>query len=719
MPNSTHSRSSTGDLDHSDSTVQPSLRTAPPSPSVYRRSHSHLSERHTNYESLDSHIEVGETTSLLGPPQNRRRVPRRSYTSISGASGHDEHLKRTLASGSLRRSRHHSRASSQNLRFGRDSDMDGADGYPAKDGMMGSSFLDDRLWYDQFTSTDWVHDSVADGARLRLLRSRKDIRGRLLALFDGSQGWILVALIGCVTAAIAYLVDVLGDIVFDLKEGFCTTRWFQSRSDCCPADRDCPAWLSWSNILNRSNPDNQWADFGMFVLWVVALSVISCVFTLMTKTVLPSSVSLATLDENLGAERTTRLDSTGDDSPHSESSPNAISIPSRPAMVYYPAAGSGVAEVKVINSGFVLHGYLGAKTLALKTVALIFSVASGLSLGKEGPYVHIGACVGNICCRLFSKYNQNDGKRREVLSASAASGVAVAFGAPIGGSLFSLEEVSYYFPPKTLFRTFFCCVVAALSLKFLDPYGTGKIVLFQVRYVDDWHIFEMVLFILLGVLGGATGAFFNKIMVVWARSFRRIPIIKRWPMLEVILVGLLTGVLSFWNRYAKLPISELLFELAKPCDHESISPTGLCPGEDGIGHIIRYLLIALAIKSFLTVITFGIKLPSGIYIPSMVVGGLMGRIVGHMTQYVAVKYPDFFLFRSCSSAGTMEACVTPGVYAMIAAGSTMCGVTRLSVTLAVILFELTGSLDHVLPFSLAILSAKWTADAIEPRSVYV
>ena len=598
--------------------------------------------------------------------------------------------------------------------------MDGPDGFPAaKDGMLASSFLDDRLWYDQFTSTDWVHDSVADGARLRQLRSRKDIRGRLLALFDGSQGWILVALIGCITAAIAYLVDVLGDVVFDLKEGFCTTRWFQSRSDCCPADRDCPAWLSWSNILTRSNPDNQWIDFGMFILWVVALSVISCIFTLLTKTVVPSSVSLATLDENLGADRTTHQDSGGGDSPASISSPNATSIPTRPAMVYYPAAGSGVAEVKVINSGFVLHGYLGVKTLVLKTIAVIFSVASGLSLGKEGPYVHIAACVGNICCRLFSKYNQNDGKRREVISASAASGVAVAFGAPIGGSLFSLEEVSYYFPPKTLFRTFFCCIVAALSLKFLDPYGTGKIVLFQVRYVVDWHIFEMVLFILLGVLGGATGAFFNKIMVVWAQSFRRIPIIKRWPMLEVILVALMTGILSFWNRYAKLPIPELLFELAKPCDHESISPTGLCPGEDGIGYIIRYLLVALVIKSFLTIITFGIKLPSGIYIPSMVVGGLMGRIVGHTAQYVAVKYPDSFLFSSCSSAGTMEACVTPGVYAMIAAGSTMCGVTRLSVTLAVILFELTGSLDHVLPFSLAILSAKWTADAIEPRSVYV
>lgn len=259
--------------------------------------------------------------------------------------------------------------------------------------------------------------------------------------------------------------------------------------------------------------------------------------------------------------------------------------------------------------------------------------------------------------------------------------------------------------------------VAALSLKFLNPYGTGKIVIFEVRYISDWKFFEMVVFILLGVMGGALGALFIKASRIWARTFRRIPTIKRWPVLEVVLVALATGIASFWNRYTKLAVTELLLELASPCDKDDSS--GLCPTSGGeILRIVRYLCIAFVIKAILTTITFGIKVPAGIYVPSMVVGGLMGRIVGHLVQYLVFMYPDHAIFNSCPADGGLEACVTPGVYALVAAGATMCGVTRLSVTLAVILFELTGSLDHVLPFSLSVLVAKWTADALEPLSIY-
>jgi chloride channel 3/4/5 len=228
----------------------------------------------------------------------------------------------------------------------------------------------------------------------------------------------------------------------------------------------------------------------------------------------------------------------------------------------------------------------------------------------------------------------------------------------------------------------------------------------------------MIGFILLGVLGGAMGALFIKATRIWAQTFRRIPLLKKYPIVEVFLVALVTGAVSFWNRYTRLPVTELLLELASPCDAYTASGFGLCPDRANIPNVIWYLSIAFVIKALLTTITFGIKVPAGIYVPSMVVGGLLGRIFGHGVQYLAMTYPQSGLFGACNPEGAPEDCVVPGVYAMVAAGATMCGVTRLSVTLAVILFELTGSLDHVLPFSVGVLVSKWTADFIEPRSIY-
>lgn len=107
------------------------------------------------------------------------------------------------------------------------------------------------------------------------------------------------------------------------------------------------------------------------------------------------------------------------------------------------ATGSGIPEVKTILSGYVIHGYLGKITLIVKTMGMILAVGAGLSLGKEGPLVHVACCCGNIFSNLFPKYKGNEAKKREILSAAAAAGVSVAFGAPVGGVLFSLEEVNY------------------------------------------------------------------------------------------------------------------------------------------------------------------------------------------------------------------------------------------------------------------------------------
>lgn len=91
-----------------------------------------------------------------------------------------------------------------------------------------SVFPDERVWYDQFTSTDWVHDSIADAYRVKALRSRKDFWGRIIVLFDGAQGWILSAVVGLAVAAIAYVIDVTEATAFDFKDGYCVKAWYQS-----------------------------------------------------------------------------------------------------------------------------------------------------------------------------------------------------------------------------------------------------------------------------------------------------------------------------------------------------------------------------------------------------------------------------------------------------------------------------------------------------------
>lgn len=474
-----------------------------------------------------------------------------------------------------------------------------------------SLYQDDRVWYDQFTSTDWVHDSIADAYRAKALRSRTDFWGRLRLIFDGAQGWILSALVGFVVAVIAYAINVSEQVLFDWKDGYCQTSWSMSEKRCCPLG-DCTDWVSWAEYFADWPFASKWREWIVYVVWVNLFALSACLLTLTTKTVVPSAYRLSTLDENLAAEAAVLADNEPDHENGDGTSPrrqDTSPAPTAPPMIYYSAAGSGVAEVRVILSGFVLHGFLGVKTLVIKSVGLILSVASGLSLGKEGPYVHIATCVGNIACRLFEKYDRNDGKRREVLSAAAAAGVAVAFGAPLGGVLFGLEEVAYFFPAKTLFRTFFCCIIAALTLKFLNPYGTHKIVMFQVHYAVDWEYFELVSFVIVGVLGGVLGALFIKASRYWARTFRKISVIKRVPVVEVVLVALVTGIMGYWNGLTRLPVAKLLYNLAAPCDpnDDSLDELGLCPDARGdIPPVLRNLLVAFLIKGFLTVITFGI-----------------------------------------------------------------------------------------------------------------
>lgn len=100
-----------------------------------------------------------------------------------------------------------------------------------------------------------------------------------------------------------------------------------------------------------------------------------------------------------------------------------------------------------------------------------------------------------------------------------------------------------------------------------------------------------------------------------------------------------------------------------------------------------------ALQGLLTIVTFGIKLPAGIFIPSLAVGACFGRIVGLLVQYVQWTRPELHFFSWCDSSSD-GACIVPGIYAMVGAAATLSGVTRTTISLAVIMFELTGTLTY-------------------------
>lgn len=152
-------------------------------------------------------------------------------------------------------------------------------------------------------------------------------------------------------------------------------------------------WKHWSQLITGSEKKTEYIDYIFYVTFTVCLATASSLLTMTTRTVYPGALQIQNVDEDLAQLRT---NTEGSSSGGTESK----AVNTAPT-VYYSAAGSGVAEVKVILSGFVLHvrslpsicsvlvltnskGYLGLKTLVVKTFALILSVSSGLSLGKEG-----------------------------------------------------------------------------------------------------------------------------------------------------------------------------------------------------------------------------------------------------------------------------------------------------------------------------------------------
>ena len=346
------------------------------------------------------------------------------------------------------------------------------------------------------------------------------------------------------------------------------------------------------------------------------------------------------------------------------------------------------------------------------------AVASGLWLGKEGPLVHVACCCANIIMKPFTTLNNNEARKREVLSAAAAAGISVAFASPIGGVLFSLEQLSYYFPDKTMWQSFVCAMIAAFTLQALNPFHTDKIVLYQVKYTTSWHGFEIVPFAILGIVGGLYGGLFIKLNMLVAR-FRKSshnPLLG-WPIAEVVFIAVVTALINFPNLFMRAQLSELVYYLFAECASIGNNDIfGLCKVTTaGSISIITLLLTAAGLGLLLASVTFGLQIPAGIMLPSLAIGALFGRALGVVVELFQQHHASSMIFAACEPD---VPCITPGTYAIVGAASALAGVTRMTVSIVVIMFELTGALTYVLPIMVAVMLSKWIGDVFSRHGIY-
>ncbi|KAF6736113.1 Chloride channel protein 2 [Oryzias melastigma] len=365
------------------------------------------------------------------------------------------------------------------------------------------------------------------------------------------------------------------------------------------------------------------------------------------------------------------------------------------------AVGSGIPEMKTILRGVVLKEYLTFKTFVAK-----------------GPFVHIAS----LCAALLSKFMslfggiyENESRNIEMLAAACAVGVGCCFAAPIGGVLFSIEVTSTFFAPQ--FSAFIFRVLAVWNRD--EETITA---LFKTRFRLDFpfDLQELPAFAVIGIASGFGGALFvylNRLIVQFIRkqkTINRFLMKKRllYPALVTLIISTLTFPPGFGQFMAgKLTQKESLVTLL---DNRTWAKQGIAEEFDYIGNsqawkhpqvnVFVTLVLFIVMKFWMSALATTIPVPCGAFMPVFVIGAAFGRLVG---ESMAAWFPD-----GINTDGTIYP-IVPGGYAVVGAAALSGAVTH-TVSTAVIVFELTGQISHILPVMIAVILANAVAQSLQP-----
>ncbi|XP_051736941.1 chloride channel protein 2a isoform X6 [Ctenopharyngodon idella] len=403
------------------------------------------------------------------------------------------------------------------------------------------------------------------------------------------------------------------------------------------------------------------------------------------------------------------------------------------------AVGSGIPEMKTILRGVVLKEYLTFKTFVAKVIGLTCALGSGMPLGKEGPFVH----VASLCAALLSKFmalfggiymlkeepfegNKNELRNTEMLSAACAVGVGCCFAAPIGGVLFSIEVTSTFFAVRNYWRGFFAATFSAFIFRVLAVWNKDEetiTALFKTRFRLDFpfDLQELPAFAVLGIASGFGGALFVYLNRIIVESMRKQKTINKFLLKKRLVypavVTLLISTLTFPPGFGQFMAGQLT-------QHESLVALfdNLTWYKQGVAEEFEYsshvpqawkhpqisvfitLLLFIVMKFWMSAVATTMPVPCGAFMPVFLIGAAFGRLVG---ESMAAVFPE-----GIHADGTVYP-IVPGGYAVVGAAALSGAVTH-TVSTAVIVFELTGQISHILPVMIAVILANAVAQSLQP-----
>ncbi|KAM7263750.1 hypothetical protein ACFE04_001433 [Oxalis oulophora] len=408
------------------------------------------------------------------------------------------------------------------------------------------------------------------------------------------------------------------------------------------------------------------------------------------------------------------------------------------AFIAPTAAGSGIPEVKSYLNGVDAPNIFSFKTLLVKIVGNIFAVSSSLLVGKAGPLVHTGAIVASLLAQYCSacksmRFFRNDRDRRDLITCGSGAGIAAAFRAPVGGVLFALEEMASWWRSALLWRAFFTTAIVAIILRaFIDVcysgrcglFGKGGLIMFDAYSANiSYHLGDVPPVLALGIIGGILGSLFNFLIDKVVRFYNIINAKGiACKLLLVCFVSIFTSCLLFglpWLASCQVCPTDT----TEPCP--TLGRSGnykkfQCPdghyndlaslifntNDDSIKNLFskgtdtefQYSSIIIFFVScfFLSILSTGLVIPAGFFVPIIVTGASYGRLVG----MVIGNHSN----------------LNHGLFAVLGAASLLGGCLRTTVAMCVVLLELTNNLLLLPMMMLVLLVSKTVADIFNGNS---